>query len=211
MARMSKVLVVAPHPDDEAIGVGGTIALHVDAGDEVFVLYLTRGELGCPGQDTDETALLRIHEGFQASEVLGSKVFAYWEEADGNLQANTETIQKMAVVLVTIKPDAVYVTHSIDGHADHRAANAIVKGAIQQGFIRPVVWQYEVWTPMASYDLVNDITNEIGTKLRAIRMHESQVSRIRFDEAALCLARFRGELHNRPHGMYAEVFSRMEI
>ena len=39
-----RVLVVAPHPDDEIIGVGGTIAKRVRAGDEVYVCIVTKGQ-----------------------------------------------------------------------------------------------------------------------------------------------------------------------
>lgn len=40
-----RVLVIAPHPDDEIIGCGGTMAQHVEKGDRIFVIYVTSGEL----------------------------------------------------------------------------------------------------------------------------------------------------------------------
>src|SRR5690606_1979545 len=50
------VLVVAPHPDDESLGPGGTLALHVDAGHAVHALFLTSGVHGAPGGAADPQA-----------------------------------------------------------------------------------------------------------------------------------------------------------
>lgn len=207
-----KVLVVAPHPDDEAIGLGGQIRLHVLAGDEVEVLILTQGEKGRPGEDEAETATLRIHEAYESAKVLGSMVLAYYDYPDGDLKSRQdEAVLAFSSMLARSKPDRIYVTSIYDGHVDHRTAHMIVVKALEKAIIRPEVWAYEVWTPLPTYDQVVDITDVVGVKLRAIRRHESQVNRIRFDEAALSLARFRGELHNRPHGPYAEVFQRIVV
>lgn len=206
-----RVLVIAPHPDDEAIGVGGAVALHRKADDEVHVMYMTRGEKGCPGMEEEATATLRVHEGYEAALVTGSQVVDFWHEPDGSFSGGQELISRMAALLVREKPDVVYVTHPLEQHPDHAAGALLVKAALQRSLVHPEVWMYEVWTPMPEYDKVVDITDVIGIKLRAIRRHESQVNRIRFDEAALSLARFRGELHNRPHGPYAEVLKRMTI
>lgn len=204
-----RVLVIAPHPDDEAIGLGGRIRQHVLAGDEVEVLLLTQGELGCPGEDLAETGIRRVHEAMEASKVLGSSVLQYWDYPDGNFKADNIIVNRLCELWSIRFPSLVYVPGGQDAHPDHRAANDLVRYAYDRGMHHPDVLMYEVWTPLPEYDEVHDITDVIGTKLTAIRRHESQVKRIRFDEAALSLARFRGELHNRPHGPYAEVFQRM--
>lgn len=200
-----KVLVLAAHPDDEAIGCGGRIRQHVLAGDEVYVVFMTGGEKGCPGMSEEDTRLLRIHEGFEASKVLGSKVFRYLEYPDGGIPYE-QAWKDIITCLNEISPDVVYVTSQDDSHPDHRQTANALRMALSRGIHNPMVWQYEIWTPFQEYDELIDITEEIGTKLKAIRRHESQVNRIRFDEAALSLARFRGELHNRPHGPYAEAY-----
>lgn len=203
------MLVIAPHPDDEAIGCGGQIRLHVLAGDEVEVLLLTGGERGRPGEDEEETAIVRIHEAYEASMVLGSTVVKYFRYPDGSLTASGELVNDIAALIAERKPDRIYVPWYKDGHSDHRAAAEAVKYCLEKSILSPEVWAYEVWSPLEEYDIAVDITDVIGVKLRAIRRHESQVNRIRFDEAALALARFRGELHNRPHGPYAEVYKRV--
>lgn len=198
--------MVAAHPDDEAIGCGGVIVQHVRCGDEVEILLLTSGELGCPGRDIEETALVRKHEAFEASAVLGSVVYKYLDQPDGSLKNTKEVVLEVAKAFAERRPDIIYVTNIDDSHPDHHMAAVIVKEVLDKSFLVPEVWMYEIWTPFQTYDRLVDITEEIGTKLKAIRRHESQVNRIRFDEAALSLARFRGELHNRPHGPYAEAF-----
>lgn len=206
---MSKILVIAAHPDDEAIGCGGSIRQYVEQGHDVDVLLLTSGELGCPGEDPVEIAKMRVHEAFQASEVLGSRVIDYWGEPDGNLQVNDDLILRMGKVLAQIRPDMVFVTGDQDSHKDHQAACRLLKASLEKTIVTPECYEYEVWSPLLSYTRVVDITLQIGHKMSAIRKHESQVKRVRFDEAALALARFRGELHNRPHGPFAEVFKRI--
>lgn len=206
---MSRVLVVAPHPDDEAIGCGGAIRQHIVQGDEVAVLLLTSGELGCPGEDLELTKLRRVHEAFEASKILGSQVIEFWEQPDGNLQISNELVERMLALFRSWRPDVIYVTGEQDSHLDHKAAAYIVQQVVITGQLVGIdIWMYEVWSPMIEYDRVEDITEHIGMKLKAIRAHDSQVNRIRFDEAALALARFRGELHNRPHGPYAEVYKK---
>ena len=66
-----KVLVIAPHPDDESIGCGGTVALHVQRGDTVNVVFLTSGELGLKQFPREKVWKIREAEADAACKVLG--------------------------------------------------------------------------------------------------------------------------------------------
>src|SRR5262245_47526937 len=68
---MHTVLVIAPHPDDEALGCGGTICLHRKRGDRVHAILLTSGERGIPGVIEDAARAIREAEARRAAEVLG--------------------------------------------------------------------------------------------------------------------------------------------
>lgn len=204
-----RVLVIAAHPDDAEIGCGGAIIQHVSQGDEVEILLMTQGEQGCPGLDPADVAKVRVHEAFEAAKETGAKIADYWEYPDGALPVNQETVTRLGLLLKERRPNIIFSPYDYDSHADHRAATQILKSVLEHTADWPEVFLYEIWTPLPRFDFVMDITEQIGKKLKAIRIHESQVHRIRFDEAAIALARFRGELHNRPHGMYAEVFSRL--
>ena len=63
---MNRILVLSPHPDDEAIGCGGTLRKHVVEGDAVRVIFLTSGEGGGHGRTAEETRRLREREARRA-------------------------------------------------------------------------------------------------------------------------------------------------
>lgn len=205
---MKRVLVVAPHPDDEAFGCGGAILGHADAGDRVEVVFLTSGERGGHGRDPGETARLREEEARRAGEVLGVSGIEFWREPDGRLRATAALADRLAAAVEERGIDRVYVPHAADDHPDHRAAARLVRRAMDDP-PRPVeVLGYEVWTPVPRIDAIVDITEWIEAKVAALREHRTQCEALRFDESARGLSRYRGEMHSWPGGPYAEVFAR---
>jgi LmbE family N-acetylglucosaminyl deacetylase len=201
---MTTVLVVSPHPDDESIGCGGTIRSHTLAGDDVHVVFLTSGEGGGHGQDPALTAARREAEAHDAATVLGIDDIDFWRQPDGRLRATTALADRLAKVQSELGAELVYVTHRDEQHADHRAAARLVAEVQRRAELE--VRYFEVWTPIAEMDQIVDISAHIDDKIRAIRCYRSQCDVMRFDEAALGLARWRGELHSWPGGPYAEVF-----
>ena len=208
---MSRALVISPHPDDEAIGCGGTIRQHVHDGDAVRVIFLTSGEQGCKGRPPDETAHVREQEAAAAAAILGLEGFEFWREPDGNLRASKQLIARLVDTIQAWAPDWIYVTHPDEMHPDHQTANLIVRGSLMSHSLakRPAARMYEVWTPLQKMDDIIDISPYVSAKVAAIRAHKSQCDIMRFDEAALALNRFRGEMHSWPGGDYAEVFRHM--
>ena len=71
---------------------------------------------------------------------------------------------------------------------------------------KPIVWMYEVWTPLQQFDHIVDISAYVEIKRKAILAHKSQCSVMSFDEAILGLNRYRGEMFSWPEGEYAETF-----
>jgi LmbE family N-acetylglucosaminyl deacetylase len=200
------VLVIAPHPDDESIGCGGTICLHVERGDRVAVAFLTSGELGLKHLPREEAWRVREGEAGAAAAVLGIAETYFLRLPDWFLGDHlTEAVQALLPVLERERPDSIYVTHPFEWHPDHQAAPACLQAALQQsGGLDPLVLFYEVWTPLAEYEQVEDISKQIGPKLRAIRCYRSQLRGFRYDRAARGLGQYRGALAG--HCLYAEVF-----
>ena len=209
---MALVLVVSPHPDDEAIGMGGTIRRRVDEGDRVEVLFLTSGERGGHGRPPDETARLREAEAAAAAEMLGVAGVEFWREPDSALAATEDVVDRLCRAVSLRRPDVIYTTHPGEQHPDHAAAAAIVARAaasLPDPLAVPALLAFEVWTPLAEMDEIVDISEQMAIKLAAIRVYRSQVDVLRFDEAFEGLARYRGEMHSWPGGPYAEVFRRL--
>jgi LmbE family N-acetylglucosaminyl deacetylase len=209
---VSRVLVVSPHPDDESIGCGGTLRKHVADGDDVLTVFLTSGEQGGHGRPPHETACIREQEACAAAAILGLAGVEFWREPDGALCASRQVVDRLRSKLHAWHPELVYVTYSRDLHADHRAAARAVRQALRAPICseeKPTALMFEVWTPLQQIDEVVDISAYLEPKLAAIRAHASQCAVMRFDEAAMALARYRGEMHSWPGGDYAEIFTRV--
>jgi LmbE family N-acetylglucosaminyl deacetylase len=212
--QAKRILVLSPHPDDEAIGLGGAIRHHVVTGDKVRVVFLTSGENGGHGVPPDVTLPIREAEAQQAAEILGSDSIEFWRQPDGNLKADAPLVRRLRDAIEAFEPNRIYVPHQDEMHPDHREAAHLVHRALtelQANGAIPSVLMYEVWTPLQHMDEVLDISTHIETKLAAIRAYVSQCRVMRFDEAALGLNRYRGEMHSWPGGDYAEIFQRMRL
>jgi len=114
--RRQVVLAIGAHPDDVEIGVGGILAAHRDAGNDVVILTLSRG---ARGGDADD----RQHESLASAELLGARLFLEDLE-DTHISAADPTVGIIERVVAEIQPDIVYTHSSHDRHQDHRAVHA---------------------------------------------------------------------------------------
>ena len=117
-------LVIAAHPDDAEISLGGTILRLTAAGLKVGVLDLTAGEMGSRGTGEDRAA-----EASEASELLGLSLRINLGLPDGRLVAGVEEREKVAAVLRAHRPDIVFAHSESDLHPDHVAAGRIAREA----------------------------------------------------------------------------------
>jgi LmbE family N-acetylglucosaminyl deacetylase len=206
---MNKVLVISPHPDDEAIGCGGAIIKHTEEGDTVHVIFLTSGEKGGHGRSKEETRKIREDEAKEAAIILKTSKTEFWREPDGMFVVTKKNIEQLTNKLIEFKCDIIYAPHPNEAHPDHIAAALLVKkvlNGLNDEIKKPSVLMFEVWTPIQKMDHILDITSFIERKRKAILSYKSQCEVISFDDAILGLNRYRGEMHCWPSGEYAEVF-----
>jgi len=118
------VLVVAAHPDDAEISVGGTMLLLARAGKKVGVVDLTRGELGTRGSADD-----RARETEAANRLLGLAVRHNLELPDGRVEATLEARERLAAIVRGHEPEILLAHHADDLHPDHRTAGELARSA----------------------------------------------------------------------------------
>ena len=114
------VLVVAAHPDDAEISVGGTILLFVRAGARVGIVDVTRGEMGTRGSRED-----RARETEAASAMLGIALRENLDLPDGRVVDDVAARERLAALVRRHKPELLIAHHERDLHPDHAASGRL--------------------------------------------------------------------------------------
>jgi LmbE family N-acetylglucosaminyl deacetylase len=210
-----KVMVFAAHPDDDLIGCGGSIVKHVKSGVRVIVVYMTSGDSGSIVVPKERIAEIREEEVKDSAKILGTEA-TFLKQPDGYLEYNKKNLIEVTNLIRKLKPDWVYIHHKNDGHPDHQTTFKIVKEAVRRAADSCFqdchktphkvsrVLCYEVWTPLSEFNFSVDISEFMPQKLKALRMHKSQLKLVKYDEAVEGLNRYRGAMTGK--GKYAEVF-----
>jgi N-acetylglucosamine malate deacetylase 1 len=168
-----RVLVVAPHPDDESLGCGGTMALLADRGSTVVTLTATDGE-ATKGSSLppEETGRMRRLEAQRAASVVGANP-RFLGLPDGALLSHPrELVSGLRKTIDELEPDAVFAPWLLDQGGDHRAVAAGLAEALSNANEKPQVWGYEVWTPLVPNRAI-EITSVIERKREALASHET--------------------------------------
>jgi LmbE family N-acetylglucosaminyl deacetylase len=139
MAQSRKLMCVLAHPDDETLGIGGTLAKYAAEGVETYLITATRGERGWFGAAEDNPGLdalgeIRQNELRQAADALGIREVRFLDYVDGDLDqaAPDEAVARIAAHLRRIQPDVVITFDPFGayGHPDHIAICQLTSAAI---------------------------------------------------------------------------------
>lgn len=213
-----RLLVLAPHIDDEVIGCGGVIGRLSRLGAEITVVYLTDGRRGNPAlyeradllpeqQKGEEERLVRERkeEARRAAAILGIGRQIFLNRPDGALEADAELISQVERLLRELRPEAVYLPFVTDRHPDHLATNRIFVGALKGGKRDFQCVGYETWGTLYPNCLV-DISEAVEAKRRALEQFSSQMLHSDLVRIFLGLNRYRS-IYFGGRG-YAEAFFR---
>lgn len=203
---MGKVLVIAPHPDDEILGCGGTIARLSQSGAEVVVAIVTRG---MAPQFSDEFVENLRAEAKTSHAMVGVTETVYLDLPAAALETvpATKLNGTLAKLVQDVRPDTLFVPFVGDIHTDHQLTflATMVAARPRDEYAPKRIYAYETlsetnWyapgvTPAFVPNVFIDITETLELKLDAFRCFESQVKIFpdeRSIEAIRALATVRG-------------------
>jgi len=182
------ILVFGAHPDDVELGCSGTVIKEVQAGKQVGIIDLTRGELGTRG-----TAESRDSETKAATKIMGVAIRENMNFKDGFFKDDEE--HKIALVkkIRKYRPEIVITNAVSDRHPDHLRGSQITIDACFLAGLEKVVTGQEVWRPKAIYhyiqfnnlkpDIVVDISEQMDLKLDAVKAYKTQFFNPNSDES----------------------------
>jgi O-antigen biosynthesis protein len=187
-----RVLVLAPHPDDEAIGCGESIARHSVSGDLVRVVILNCGAKGDISDKfvRDADISMRQTEIRAAWTCLGVSDMAFWDFDDQELSNSAAAITDLAVLIDAYHPDLIYAPLPMEIHPDYRAPAIFVQAALRICLTNAKVFFYEATQPTQE-DILADITCKEGKKIQTNCQYRNQLEESHSDDAALTLNRSR--------------------
>lgn len=177
-----KILVFAPHNDDEVLGVGGTIAKYVAEGHKVYVCEVTIGK------NKDRANQIK-DEAIAAHRVLGVTDTVFLDFPVVGL-ANIPTLElnkAIHKVVDQIKPDIAYIPHKGDMHIDHtmvsesamvalRPVNSPqIKGIYAYETLSETEWNIPSVDNVFIPNVYIDITDTIDKKIEAMNCYQSQL------------------------------------
>ena len=144
-------IVFAPHPDDETLACGGTIAAKRRLGAHVTIVEMTDGAASY-GElaDGERLKAIREVEALEAARVLGVRAqdLIFLAYPDGRLgDFREQATARVRTIIDELRPREIFVPYGRDGHPDHEATSAIVRAALSPPALRcdVLVYEYPVW------------------------------------------------------------------
>lgn len=216
---MANVLVVGPHPDDQELGMGGTVARLASQGHKVHLLDITNGEptpLGSPEQRKLEweaaTRVLDQGTGNITRSLLGLP--------NRQVQHTIEARHAVAGVIREFQADIIFVPFEQDAHPDHRAVTRVVEDARFDAKLTKIdlpgepcypKWLFYYYAThlrwVADPNFVLDISEQMETKVASIVAYETQFVLPEKNRKVLeWVKQFNGYMGSRIGTQYAEPF-----
>lgn len=188
LEKENHILVVFPHPDDEAFSVAGTLALYINAGTPVTYMCLTLGQMGRnlgnpPFTSREELSAIRKRELLDAVQAIGIQDLRMMGLRDKTIEFEDDEMltNMISEAIDELKPSLVisfYPGYSV--HPDHDATGRAVVRAVERisekdrPKLQCVAFANNSEEEIGQPDIIHDIRSVIGQKFGAMKAHRSQ-------------------------------------
>lgn len=208
---MTKILIVAPHADDESLGCGGTILRHVSEGYDVCWLIVT-GMSKASGFTTNQIKarkeeIIQVHARYGLSERYELNL----PPAALETIPKNEIISSISTIINTVKPEVVYTAYRNDAHSDHEVVFDAVMSSTKS-FRYPFIKRVLAYETISETDfgmkpedsgfrpnVFNNISDFLEEKLNILNIFESEMDDFPFPrsrKALTALSQLRGAQAN---------------
>lgn len=176
------ILVICAHSDDQTFGPGGTIAKYAKEGKKIFTIIFSYGHISAPLLKKEVIASARVKEAKDVDKFIGGEgvVFLGIDENKFIEQFTAKKMYpKLKKLILEKRPSRIF-THSYDDpHPDHRALNKLLMDTLDRMKYKCDVYVFDIWTLFNTKKqhhpkIVVDISSTFKTKIKALKMFESQ-------------------------------------
>ena len=200
---MNNILVISPHQDDFIIGCGGFLSKNKKSKKNVLCFYKIDNK-----KEIEKSAI-----------VIGINEIKYLKVEARSFSVNKIVVNSMVRLIRQIKPSDIFIP-SDDGDNDHKVCAELCLEAIflagndsfnpELGDIWEIknIYSYNIWSEIKKPPLLINIDKEIKNKIRAIRVHKSQLDTFPYDELIIARSRIYGLLKG---CHYAEAFNIIKL
>lgn len=202
--KTKNILAIGAHPDDIEFGCGGTLIKYAEQGHHVFLLVMTKGEMGGESE-------LRAAEQMESMKVMGAQEIFWGGLADTQIEVSQDIIKRVEEVITQVRPDFIFCHYPEDTHQDHRHLSQMTISATR--YIRNVLFYEGPTTERFNPQVYVDIVPTLTLKVKALMAHKSQVKKTNIEDVSIVeiahsCANFRG-IQGRVQ--YAEAFSALRL
>jgi len=215
--RNDNILVISPHPDDDVLGAGGTMAEASAQGRGVFSVYVTDGR-GSPRKDQgitdEEMASCRKKEALASLKAIGAAGGFFLEKRSQELTGagGAEAREELKNIVEILRPAVVHLPAPYERHKTHQLCTALTLDVLRITGDWPMeVFGYSLWGCFwgGKKRIVRDISSVIRKKVEAVLAHVSQIEYKNYHQGILgknnCEAVFL-ESHEIQKASFVEIF-----
>lgn len=189
LKESDRILVVAPHADDECIGCGGLLLKYAVQTD---VLLLSDGRFGYDRNDLDaspeKTRILRQNEFKAVMSFLNIRKYTMMDILNCDIYRHYSVVSKYDIR----EYDFIFVPSRFENSQDHLYAFYFLRKMIKAQHAKARLVEYEVWVPIPDPQVILDISDVIERKKQALSLYESQLKCYNYINFAYGLSLYRG-------------------